>query len=161
MGKTGKKLTALTALLLASFISMSSLIAPKQVYAAFRTEYKTHCDTIYMMNMDTGTVVYEQDPDKIKLPASLTKMMTCIIAYERADSLDEMVVVDSRAVRFVNYNTEGVTGVWTNIKVNERFTLRDLIYEALVASENCAAEAIGYYISKQYYGSDSNQESTS
>ncbi len=158
MGKTGKKLTALTALLLASFISMSSLIAPKQVYAAFRTEYKTHCDTIYMMNMDTGTVVYEQDPDKIKLPASLTKMMTCIIAYERADSLDEMVVVDSRAVRFVNYNTEGVTGVWTNIKVNERFTLRDLIYEALVASENCAAEAIGYYISKQYYGSDSNQE---
>lgn len=158
IGRIAKRLTALTALLLASLVSMSALAAPTQVYAAFRTEYKTNCDAIYMINMDTGTVVYEQNSEKRKLPASLTKMMTCIIAYERADSLDEMVVVDSRAVRFVNYNTEGAKGVWTNIKVNERFTLRDLIYEALVASENCAAEAIGYYISKQYYGSDSNQE---
>lgn len=153
-----KKLTALTALLLVSALSFSVLAAPKKVNAAFKSEYEPHCETAFMMNMDTGTTVYEKNPDKQMLPASLTKMMTCIIAYERADSLDEMVVVDSRAVRFVNYNTEGATGVWTNIKVNERFTLRDLIYEALVASENCAAEAIGYYISKQYYGSETNEE---
>ncbi len=156
--KMKKKLTALTAVLLVSLLSFSTLATPTQVHAAFKSEYEPHCDTVYMMNMDTGTVVFEKNPDKKKLPASLTKMMTCIIAYERADSLDEMVVVDSRAVRFVNYNKEGATGVWTNIKVNERFTLRDLIYEALVASENCAAEAIGYYISKQYYGSDTNEE---
>lgn len=153
-----KKLTALTSLLLAIFVSASVLITPTQVNAAFKSEYEPTCDAIYMLNMDTGVAVYEKNPNKVKLPASLTKMMACIVAYERADSLDEMVVVDSRAVRFVNYNKEGATGVWTNIKVNERFTLRDLIYEALVASENCAAEAIGYYISKQYYGSDSNQE---
>ncbi len=156
--RCGKKLTALTALLLASVLSLSVLVTPAQVSAAFNTDYQTHCKGIYMMNMDTGVVVYEKDSDKTMLPASLTKMMTCIVAYERADSLDEMVVVDSRAVRFVNYNKEGAKGVWTNIKVNERFTLRDLMYEALVASENCAAEAIGYYISKQYYGSDSNEE---
>ena len=131
---------------------------PAEVKAAFRSEYEPVCETAYMMSMDTGKVIFEKDGDKKMLPASLTKMMTCIIAYERADSLDEMVVVDSRAVRFVNYNKEGATGVWTNIKVNERFTLKDLIYNALVASENCAAEAIGYYISKQYYGSDTNEE---
>lgn len=153
-----KKLTALTSLLLVFFISVSMLTTPTQVNAAFKSEVDVHCDAIYMLNMDTGTVVYEKNSDKVKLPASLTKMMTCIVAYERADSIDEAVVVDSRAVRYVNYNTEGVTGVWTNIKVNERFTLKDLIYQALVASENCAAEAIGYYISKQYYGSDSNEE---
>ena len=131
---------------------------PAEVNAAFRSEYEPKCETAYMLSMDTGKVIFEKDGDKKMLPASLTKMMTCIIAYERADSLDEMVVVDSRAVRFVNYNKEGATGVWTNIKVNERFTLKDLIYYALVASENCAAEAIGYYISKQYYGSDTNDE---
>jgi D-alanyl-D-alanine carboxypeptidase (penicillin-binding protein 5/6) len=153
-----KKLTALTSLILVFLITVSVFTTPEQVNAAFKSEYEPTCDAIYMMNMDTGVAVYEKNSDKIKLPASLTKMMTCIVAYERADSLDEMVVVDSRAVRFVNYNTEGVSGVWTNIQVNERFSLKDLIYEALVASENCAAEAIGYYISKQYYGSDSNQE---
>ncbi len=141
----------------AAYYAMPST-APVQVNAAFRSEYEPVCETAYMLNMDTGKVVYEKDPDKRMLPASLTKMMTCIIAYERADSMDEMVVVDSRAVRFVNYNKEGATGVWTHIKVNERFTLRDLIYDALVASENGAAEAIGYYISKQYYGSDTNEE---
>ncbi len=153
-----KKLISFVSLMLALFISVSVLTTPTQVNAAFKSEVEVHCDAIYMLNMDTGTVVYEKNGDKLKLPASLTKMMTCIVAYERADSMDEMVVVDSRAVRFVNYNKEGVTGVWTNIKVNERFTLKELIYDALVASENCAAEAIGYYISKQYYGSDTNEE---
>lgn len=153
-----KRIVSFISLMLVLFISASSLVTPTQVNAAFKSEVEVHCDAIYMLNMDTGTVVYEKNPDKVKLPASLTKMMTCIIAYERADSIDEAVVVDSRAVRYVNYNQEGVTGVWTNIKVNERFTLKDLIYNALVASENCAAEAIGYYISKQYYGSDTNEE---
>lgn len=153
-----KRLTALAAIVMSLWLSVVTIVKPTEVKAAFKSEVNVHCDTIYMMDMETGTCVYEKNPEKKKLPASLTKMMTCIIAYERADSLDEMVVIDSRAVRFVNYNKEGVTGMWTNLKTNERFTLRDLLYEALVASENCAAEAIGYYISKQYYGSDTNEE---
>ncbi len=159
MSMVVKRLFALTCSLLLAFTFLTLPSAkPAQVSAAFRSEYEPVCETAYMLNMDTGKVIYEKDGDKKMLPASLTKMMTCIIAYERADSLDEMVVVDSRAVRFVNYNKEGATGVWTHIKVNERFTLKDLIYDALVASENGAAEAIGYYISKQYYGSDTNEE---
>ena len=154
-----KRLFSVTCALIFTFVFFATPMSkPEKVNAAFRSEYEPVCETAYMLSMDTGKVIYEKDGDKRMLPASLTKMMTCIIAYERADSLDEMVVVDSRAVRFVNYNKEGATGVWTHIKVNERFTLKDLIYDALVASENGAAEAIGYYISKQYYGSDTNQE---
>ncbi len=154
-----KRVFSVTCALIFTFVFFATTMSkPEKVNAAFRSEYEPVCETAYMLSMDTGKVIYEKDGDKRMLPASLTKMMTCIIAYERADSLDEMVVVDSRAVRFVNYNKEGATGVWTHIKVNERFTLKDLIYDALVASENGAAEAIGYYISKQYYGSDTNQE---
>ena len=154
-----KRVSSLMCVLLLTFAFFAAPCSkPAEVSAAFRSEYEPVCETAYMLSMDTGKVIFEKDGDKKMLPASLTKMMTCIIAYERADSLDEMVVVDSRAVRFVNYNKEGATGVWTNIKVNERFTLKDLIYNALVASENCAAEAIGYYISKQYYGSSTNEE---
>ncbi len=152
-----KKISALLALSIALVASVTVLITPTEVSASFNSDVDVTCDAVYMINLNTGTTVYEKNGDKVKLPASLTKMMTCIIAYERASSLDEMVVIDSRAVSFVNYNSE-VSGVWTNLVSNERFTLRDLIYEALVASENCAAEAIGYYISKQYYGSDSNDE---
>ena len=145
------------ALLLAFAFLVAPSSRPVEVNAAFRSEYEPVCETAYMLSMDTGKVIFEKDGDKKMLPASLTKMMTCIIAYERADSLDEMVVVDSRAVRFVNYNKEGATGVWTNIKVNERFTLKDLIYDALAVSENGAAEAISYYFSSQFYGSDTNE----
>ena len=65
--------------LTAAYYAMPST-APVQVNAAFRSEYEPVCETAYMLNMDTGKVVYEKDPDKRMLPASLTKMMTCIIA---------------------------------------------------------------------------------
>ena len=70
--KMKKRLAALTAVLLVSFLSFSTLATPTQVHAAFKSEYEPHCDTVYMMNMDTGTVVFEKNPDKKKLPASLT-----------------------------------------------------------------------------------------
>ena len=101
----GKKLTALTSLLLAAAFCLTLCGTPAQVHAAFKTDYTPRCKAVYMLNMDTGKPVYELNADKKMLPASLTKMMTCILAYERAEDFEnEMVVVDSRAVRFVNYN---------------------------------------------------------
>ena len=90
-----KRVSSLMCVLLLAFAFFSSPVSrPSEVSAAFRSEYEPKCETAYMLSMDTGKVIYEKDGDKKMLPASLTKMMTCIIAYERADSLDEWVVVD-------------------------------------------------------------------
>ncbi len=56
------------------------IIPQTEAEAAFKIDYEVNCDCIYMVNLDTGMVVYEKNAEKIKYPASLTKMMTCLIA---------------------------------------------------------------------------------
>ena len=47
-----------------------------------------HCKSIFMMNLDTGTVVYTLNPDERLPMASMTKIMTYIIAYENIPDIE-------------------------------------------------------------------------
>ena len=51
----------------------------------------------FLYEMTTGTVIYAKNPDAKLYPASLTKVMTALIALEHAN-LDEMVTVSVAAV---------------------------------------------------------------
>ena len=41
---------------------------------------KIYSEAVYMVNTDTGDVVYKKNESKKMYPASTTKIMTCIIA---------------------------------------------------------------------------------
>lgn len=43
---------------------------------------KIYSEAVYMVNTDTGDVVYKKNENKKMYPASTTKIMTCIIALE-------------------------------------------------------------------------------
>ena len=43
---------------------------------------KIYSEAVYMVNTDTGDVVYKKNESKKMYPASTTKIMTCIIALE-------------------------------------------------------------------------------
>ena len=43
---------------------------------------KVYSEAVYMVNTDTGDVVYKKNENKKMYPASTTKIMTCIIALE-------------------------------------------------------------------------------
>lgn len=126
------------------------LIVPQsEANAAFKVDYDEHCDCIYMVNLDTGMVVYEKNAEKVKYPASLTKMLTCIIAVEYfTDPASEYVTI-SNAV--MTDRTLINNQVWSTsyLKEGERVTLRDLLYGAMLPSDNHAALAIAYYVSEQ------------
>jgi D-alanyl-D-alanine carboxypeptidase (penicillin-binding protein 5/6) len=49
-----------------------------------------------VVNEQTGEVLYEKNADKREYPASMTKMMTCILALERT-SPDQIVTVSDNA----------------------------------------------------------------
>ncbi len=71
---------------------------------------------------------------KEKLPiASLTKIMTAIIALESFD-LDEIVTISKKAVM-----TEGENG---HLIIGEKLAVRDLLYIMLIESSNDAAVAL-------------------
>lgn len=54
----------------------------------FENNVKVYSDSIFMVNLDTGMPVYEKDPDSKRYPASLTKVMTYIVACEYFDDIE-------------------------------------------------------------------------
>ena len=81
----------------------------------------------------TGEVVWEKNADKKYNPASMTKLMTCLLAIENLD-LKKEVEVTAEATYVIPskmYLQEG-----------EKITVKDLLYAALLESANDAAMAL-------------------
>lgn len=99
-----------------------------------------------IIDQDTGRVLYELNADEQRYPASLTKVMTALLAVEAASrgevSLDDNVTAGSEAV-------QGMVdaGSTAGIQVGETMTLRDLLYCAMLGSANEACNIIAVYIS--------------
>ncbi|MBR2338082.1 MAG: D-alanyl-D-alanine carboxypeptidase [Clostridia bacterium] len=91
-----------------------------------------------LVNLDTDTVVYENDGYSQCYPASLTKIMTAIVALENTEDLDA-VEITARAALFKEF--EGVPISTANIKSGETFSMRELLY-ALMLNSACEAANI-------------------
>lgn len=81
----------------------------------------------------TGRAIYEKNADDRAYPASLTKMLTCIIALEDG-SLEDIYTVSS--------NAAVAEDPYLQLKAGEQLTLRDLILGLMMVSDNSAAVAI-------------------
>lgn len=91
-----------------------------------------------LMDMDTGRVIESKNKDTPMLIASITKIMTCILAIENGN-LDEIVTVDDSVLE--SYGS----GIY--ISVGEKIKLIDLLYGLMLRSGNDAAIMISTYIS--------------
>ena len=91
-----------------------------------------------LMDMDTGRVIESKNKDTPMLIASITKIMTCIIAIENGN-LDEIVKVDDSVLK--SYGS----GIY--ISVGEEIKLIDLLYGLMLRSGNDAAIMISTYVS--------------
>ena len=91
-----------------------------------------------LMSFEDGKVIYEKDADKKLYPASTTKIMTALVAFdilaEIQGSLDSEVIIPSEAV--------GIEGSSIYLKEGERLTLRELLYGMMLQSGNDAATAM-------------------
>ena len=90
-----------------------------------------------VQNGGTGDVLAARDADERRPIASITKLMTVLVALEHAD-LDEVVTVGSAAA--------GVGESTINLRPGERITVGDLATAALVQSANDAATALAAHV---------------
>lgn len=86
-----------------------------------------------VMDLDSGRVLYENDANHQRLIASITKIMTAILAIENGD-LDKKVIVGEEVLSMYGTNIY--------VEVGEKMTMRDLIYGLLLRSGNDAAVVI-------------------
>ncbi|WP_226034639.1 D-alanyl-D-alanine carboxypeptidase family protein [Aquibacillus saliphilus] len=90
-----------------------------------------------LIEQSSGRVLFEKAADEPHLIASITKIMTAIIAVE-SGKMDEMVTASHRAVY-----TEGSS---IYLKEGEKMKLKDLVYGLMLRSGNDSAVAIAEHV---------------
>ncbi len=95
-----------------------------------------NASALYLIELQSGRVLLEKNASRRLPPASLTKIMTALVALEAA-SLQEVVKIDDRAI--VHQSSY-------HFRAGEEFLLRDLVTAMLVASANDACEAVAWHI---------------
>ena len=100
--------------------------------------------TAILQDFLSGEILYEKEPDRSIYPASMTKIMTAIIAFDLIKSgdleLDEKFIVSEKAWRL---STSGYSSMF--IMVGDEVSVEDLLRGIIVASGNdsCVALAEG------------------
>ncbi len=90
-----------------------------------------------LMDMDSGRVISAKNKDNPSLIASISKIMTAIIAIENKNISDKVIVDDSIKDSY---------GSGIYISVGEEISLKDLLYGLMLRSGNDAAKMIATYV---------------
>lgn len=143
---------------LALYLLTALLLSPSFIFAA-KLQLSVNADSAILINADTGTVLFEKDPDKIQYPASITKIGTCLFALKALNNRmedvvtaenDAIVTITKDAKRRSSYTSPGwwleENSTHIGIKKDEELRLEDLMFGMMVASGNDAANVIAQYI---------------
>lgn len=121
--------------LLAMLILWTGVMAPAGAYAA--PAISTHAEAAALIDVTSGRVIYSVKGDKPMRIASLTKIMTAIVAIEHGN-ISDMAKVSKNA-----YRKEGSS---IYLKLNEEMNLKDLLYGMMLRSGNDAATTVAEHV---------------
>ena len=97
--------------------------------------------TAILQDYYSGEILYEKEPDISIYPASMTKIMTAIIAFDLIKSgdltLDEKFIISEKAWRL---STAGYSSMF--IMIGDEVSVKDLLLGIIVASGNDACVAL-------------------
>lgn len=113
-----------------SFIEVSSDI---------NTEPTVNSPAAIVYDRISGSILFEKNINQKRKMASTTKIMTAIIVLENAN-LDDIVIVSSKAA--------STGGSRLGLHVNDKISVRDLLYGLLLCSGNDAAVALAEHVGK-------------
>lgn len=97
-----------------------------------------------VMEASTGTVLFEKNPHEQLYPASITKIMTTLLAVENC-SLDEEVEFSYESVHNIDRDS---THIFRD--VGEIMTMEQCLYAVMLGSANDCAYAVGEHTGKGY-----------
>lgn len=96
-----------------------------------------------VMDAETGAVLYGKNIDREEYPASITKLLTALLAFQYSDMTDEVVITaDSLACLGNGYATIGM-------KEGNVISMEQALYAMLLASSNEVAYAVGDTVAKK------------
>ena len=106
-------------------------LTPDQLWAA----------SAVLMTQDKGEVIFEKEPDTIRYPASMTKILTVLLGIMFVDDLQETITVSETAV---NVPEDSST---MHLKPGEEIRFIDVLYGTMLVSANDGANVIAEVVS--------------
>lgn len=111
-----------------------------QITATAPNPPEIHSEAAIVMDATTGQILYEKNAYSTMYPASITKILTTLVALENGD-LDSMITMSENAVWGVEWDSSQI-----GLQVGEQITLRDALYATMLASANEAAWGVAEHI---------------
>ncbi|NVK02231.1 MAG: D-alanyl-D-alanine endopeptidase [Oceanospirillaceae bacterium] len=93
--------------------------------------------SVMIKDMDSGEVLYQRNPDRVQPIASITKLMTGLVALDAGQSMKERIPVAVKDVPIMR-------NVHSRIRIGSKIPRGDALHIALMASENRAAATLGH-----------------
>lgn len=100
-----------------------------------------HSNKILLYDADNKIILHEQNSDQITSIASLTKIVTTIVAIENIKNLEDTVEITSYMLREVPYDAS-IAG----LKLGDKVSYRDLLYASILPSGADATIALAHSI---------------
>ncbi len=89
-----------------------------------------------IMDMDSGAILYGKQIDEKRYPASITKLLTVLVALENAKLTDKITFTDD-CINFLEWDDANI-----GIRNGEELSLEDSLYGILLASANEVSYAV-------------------
>ena len=133
-----KRFTITTVFILVFIFSLSAIVGAQ--------DFQIDAQSAILIDAETGQVLFEQNADEKLPPASLTKIMTLIVALEEIESgslsLDDEVTISRLA--------ESMGGSQIFLAEGNKVKVRDLLKAVTIASANDACVALGEAVAGSY-----------
>lgn len=129
-------------LLILTFTLILSL--PTLIYCDDNNKVDRYSKSSILIDQTTNRVMFEKDPDAKRPLASLSKMMTFLIALEAIENKE----VNKNDIITIDKDMAKVKGSSYHLKVGEKVPLYELMKGLMIVSGNDASIAIAKHISK-------------
>ncbi len=98
-------------------------------------------ESAILINADSGEIIYQKESNKKQYPASITKLMTVLLALEKGDTSDIMEF-SRNAVFSIERNSNHIA-----IDVDEKLSVMDGLHAIMLVSANEVSNGVAEYIS--------------
>lgn len=100
------------------------------------------CETAVLIDADSGNVLYDKGKDELRYPASITKIMTALLAIENL-SMDQQITFSETSVQAISVAGSSNMGM----QAGEVISVKDCLYGLIIESANEAAVQLAEVVS--------------
>ncbi|MEQ6353024.1 serine hydrolase [Lysinibacillus sp. M3] len=101
-----------------------------------------HSSNAILVNLDTNKILLDKGSEEIIYPASLTKIMTVLVAIENISNLQEKILLPRKIFKGLYEENASMAGFLPN----EEVTAEDLLYGSMLSSGADASNGLANYI---------------